>query len=48
MASKLLRDTDLPISQIAAKVGYASVAGFIGAFKRVYHQTPLRYRRAPE
>ncbi len=45
IASKLLKDTDLSIGSVAENVGYTSVAGFIGAFKRKYNQTPLRYRR---
>lgn len=44
-ATRLLRETSEPVSQIARTVGYQSEAAFIAAFKRWGGTTPLRYRR---
>jgi transcriptional regulator GlxA family with amidase domain len=44
-ATDLLRDTALPVTLIAAKVGYISEAAFSRAFKRRYGTPPARWRR---
>jgi AraC-like DNA-binding protein len=44
-ATDLLRDTALPITLIAARVGYLSEAAFSRAFKRRYRTPPARWRR---
>lgn len=40
-----LRDTDMPIVEMAEKLGYQSEAAFNRAFKKVLGQTPGRVRR---
>jgi AraC-like DNA-binding protein len=44
-ATGLLRDTALPVTHIAANVGYTSEAAFSRAFKRRYGTPPARWRR---
>ncbi len=44
-ATDLLRDTSLPVTLIAERVGYASEAAFSRAFKRRYDMPPARWRR---
>jgi AraC-like DNA-binding protein len=44
-ATDLLRDTALPVTLIAARVGYTSEAAFCRAFKRRYGAPPARWRR---
>lgn len=44
-ATGLLRDEGLNVEQVAARVGYESVASFIRAFTRVYGVTPGKYVR---
>jgi AraC-like DNA-binding protein len=44
-ATDLLRDTALPVTLIAAKVGYTSEAAFSRAFKRRYGAPPAGWRR---
>jgi transcriptional regulator GlxA family with amidase domain len=44
-ATTLLRDTLVPIANIAEKVGYASEAAFSRAFKNRYGMPPARWRR---
>lgn len=43
-AAELLRDTDRPVSGIAASVGYEDPAHFTRGFKRRFGVTPSRYR----
>lgn len=43
-AKELLRTTDLPISEIALKTGYAEINSFIKTFKNVENITPYAYR----
>jgi AraC family transcriptional regulator len=43
-ATYLLRETELPITQIARQVGYANQSHFSMAFHRFAGQTPRRYR----
>ncbi|NUP47467.1 MAG: helix-turn-helix transcriptional regulator, partial [Catenulispora sp.] len=45
-ATGLLRDTLLPVSSVAEKVGYESEAAFSRAFKNRYGTPPARWRRA--
>jgi AraC-like DNA-binding protein len=44
-ATDLLRDTALPVTLIAANVGYMSEAAFSRAFKRRYGTPPARWRQ---
>jgi AraC-like DNA-binding protein len=44
-ATALLRDTGLPVTLIAERVGYMSEAAFSRAFKRRYGMPPARWRR---
>lgn len=44
-ATALLRDTFLPVTQVAETVGYASEAAFSRAFKTRYGTPPARWRR---
>lgn len=46
MAGRLLRESDAPLGEIAARVGYGSEFAFANAFKREYGTAPGRYRRA--
>lgn len=45
-ASRLLRSTDMKLSQIARSLGYDSEAAFCHAFKRVMHLTLGDHRLA--
>lgn len=44
-AAELLSGTDLPVKQVAPKVGYASRSYFSRAFKSLYGLDPAAYRR---
>jgi transcriptional regulator GlxA family with amidase domain len=44
-AARLLRDTELSISEIQQRLGYGSAAPFDRAFKRVHRISPSHYRR---
>jgi AraC-like DNA-binding protein len=44
-AASMLRSTRMSISEVAAKVGYATTASFCRAFRRQYQQAPQQYRR---
>lgn len=44
-AARLLRETDLPIAEIAARVGYDSQSRFTAAFKAAYQSLPKEYRK---
>jgi AraC-like DNA-binding protein len=44
LAARLLRDTDLSLSAVARKVGYASPFAFSHAFKREFDLPPGQYR----
>lgn len=44
-AARLLRQPDRSVADVAADVGYASVAAFTRAFQRVMGETPASYRR---
>jgi AraC-like DNA-binding protein len=45
-ASALLRETDEPVAEIAAKVGYDSHAQFSSVFKSVTGASPSEYRKS--
>jgi AraC-like DNA-binding protein len=45
-ATGLLRDTSLPVTVIATKVGYTSEAAFSRAFRNRYGTPPARWRRS--
>lgn len=44
-AAQLLRETDLPVAEVARQVGYESQSKFTAAFKEQYGQLPKEYRR---
>jgi AraC-like DNA-binding protein len=44
-AARLLRESDAPLGEISARVGYGSEFAFANAFKREYGMAPGRYRR---
>ena len=45
-AEGLLRDTDLPLTEVASQVGYGTVLTMTRAFKRYRGTTPGAYRAA--
>jgi AraC-like DNA-binding protein len=45
LASALLQDTDLKLTEISAKVGYLSEASFTRRFKRFYRLAPGEMRK---
>lgn len=44
-AAQLLRETDMPVSDVAMHVGFESLRTFYRSFKRQYNLTPLRYAK---
>jgi AraC-like DNA-binding protein len=46
IAQRTLRQEDAPVSEIAARLGYASESAFSQAFKRVTGTRPRDYRSA--
>ncbi len=44
-AEKLVRETNFPISEVAALTGFSDSNYFIKLFKQTYHYTPYRYRQ---
>ncbi len=44
-AEKLLRTTDIPITQIALDAGFCDTSYFISLFRKRFGETPLRYRK---
>ena len=46
-ARRLLDETDLPVAEVAARVGMVDVAYFSRLFKKKYGLSPLRYRARP-
>ncbi|UTV27866.1 helix-turn-helix transcriptional regulator [Photobacterium atrarenae] len=44
-ARQLLLETRMPLTELAAEVGFAQLSGFSRAYKRFYHQTPSATRR---
>lgn len=45
LAARLLRETELSVSEIFQKLGFASAASFDRAFKRAHRLSPSAYRR---
>jgi two-component system response regulator YesN len=45
-AERLLRDPDLPVKEVARRVGYRQPAQFAKSFRLRYGSTPRDYRRA--
>jgi AraC-like DNA-binding protein len=45
-ASRLLAEENLPVGEVALRVGYESEPAFSKAFKRHFGQSPLAYRQA--
>jgi AraC-like DNA-binding protein len=45
VAAELLRESDAPLNEVAARVGYTSGFAFANAFKRRYGIAPGKYRR---
>ena len=45
-ASSLLRETALPVAEIAARVGYDSQSKFSSAFKAFSGMLPTEYRKS--
>lgn len=45
-AEKLLRDTDLAVSQIARIIGINSHSYFSQSFKKIYHKSPQEYKES--
>ena len=45
VARRLLSNTDLPVSDIAAKTGFATTKYFSAVFKDAYGMTPNEFRR---
>lgn len=44
-AAEMLRDTNLPIGEVSAVVGYGSVSAFSAAFRRLTGVTPSEFRK---
>ena len=44
IASQLLKDTEVPLAQIAAALGYSEASAFTRAFRRWSGQTPMAWR----
>lgn len=44
-AAKLLAQTELPVEQVAAEVGYADPSAFYRQFSAAFGMTPGEYRR---
>jgi AraC family transcriptional regulator of adaptative response / methylphosphotriester-DNA alkyltransferase methyltransferase len=47
-ASRLLRETTLPVADVARQVGYRQPAQFAKTFRRLYGQVPSVYRASPQ
>jgi AraC-like DNA-binding protein len=45
-AMQLLQSSDLPLEQVAARLGYSDVSNFTRAFRRWTGATPAQYRRS--
>ncbi|HEV7898655.1 MAG TPA: helix-turn-helix transcriptional regulator [Planosporangium sp.] len=44
-AKALLRDSDLPVTEICLAVGFASLGSFSACFRRLVGESPTAYRR---
>jgi len=45
-AERMLRETNLPIKEISARVGYSDVIAFYHAFSHRFQTTPAQYRKS--
>ena len=45
-AARILKDTDLPVSETAAQVGYSNQSKFAAVFRKQFGVSPLEYRRS--
>ncbi|MEM9670146.1 MAG: DNA-binding response regulator [Pseudomonadota bacterium] len=45
-AKRLLKDTSVPLVDVAVATGFSSQSHFATTFKKVMNQTPLQYRRS--
>ncbi len=45
-AAKLLRETDLSITQISEKLGFGDAFYFSNVFKKIHHESPRSYRQS--
>lgn len=45
-AQRLLRETDLPVSEVAAAVGFANPGHFSVAFRERFYMTPVEYKKS--
>ncbi|MEC0231897.1 response regulator transcription factor [Paenibacillus alba] len=45
LARELIRNSSIPISDIAKSLGYSNFSYFAKMFKKVYHHTPQHYRK---
>lgn len=48
LAQKLLKETNLPVTEIALQVGHKHPENFTHAFKKYYKTSPLQFRKAGE
>jgi AraC-like DNA-binding protein len=48
IAAALLRETDLKVQEIAARMGYSTPSGFARAFAKWAGLSPTRFRRVPK
>jgi AraC family transcriptional regulator len=46
MAARLLRSTEMSVTEVGLEAGFESVPAFSAAFRRYHGQPPLRYRRS--
>ena len=47
-AQNYLLNTDLPLKEIAFRLGFANAANFSAAFRAVFHLPPLAFKRQYE
>jgi AraC-like DNA-binding protein len=47
IAAALLRETDLKVQEIAARIGYSTPSGFARAFTKWAGLSPTQFRRVP-
>ncbi|WP_194842032.1 AraC family transcriptional regulator [Gracilibacillus salitolerans] len=43
-AKKLLMETNMPIAEIASRIGFSTASNFIRCFKKYHHVTPKQFR----
>jgi len=45
LAARLLRSTEMSVTEVGLEAGFESVAAFSDSFRRYYGKSPMRYRR---